>query len=165
MPIVPIVSNDIIRNICYDINVNITNKQIDNASFLIQETLLKDTLTPDYYYSFTGITTGITYNSYDQYVKDNFIDYIVSYGVWKHLIFTLSYQLYPDGLRKRTSDQSDYVEHEDINLLKSYIDNFINNKRQELKRYMIDNSNYYPLYFRSKWGDIPRAHNFIIDKI
>ena len=162
---IPIVPASTIRNTCYDININISDKEINNASILVQETLLADTLTLDYYYSFTGTTTGITYNSIDQYIYDTYIVYIVSYGVWKHLIYTLSYQLYPDGLRKRTSDQSDYVDKDDIDLLKSYIDNFINSKRKELRNYITDNSNMFPLYFRSKWGDRPKVHNFIIDKI
>lgn len=164
-----IISVNDVRIICPVINVNITDVQIENGIEMVTDTLLKDTIGQEYLEQLenelvippTGHTTP------NQYLIDNFLKYIISYGVWKHLVITLSYMVMPDGLRIKTSDHSGLAEKQDITFYRDYIDNFIDNKREAMNRYIRYNSSSYPLYYRDKYGDnqIENRFNFKIGKV
>lgn len=160
-----------IKQIVPEINNEIDNTIIDNATRLVQGTLLKDTLTQDFYddfytkYCASILSGGTPLSTAYQYLKDNYLDYILAYGVWEHLVITLSYQLNSAGLRLKVTDHSTIAEATDITFMRKYIENFIDAKRKEMSRYIFDNQTNYPLYYSDKWGDMPKKANFRIGRV
>ena len=156
-----------------EINNTIDLTLITNAIWFVQETLIKDTLSQLFYEDLlakwgtdsghTGMTTAYTY------LKTEFLDWILAWGVWKHLIITMSLQLNDAGLRIKTSDHSSAAESVDIAFMRDYIDNFIDAKRKVMYRYITDPAkpNDYPYWFTGRFPDYPRAmvYDFTIRKI
>lgn len=157
-----------IKQIVPEINNEISNTLVDNATRLVQGTLLKDSMTQDFYDDFyTRYTTlsGTTFTAAYAYLKENYLDYILAFGVWEHLIITLSYQLNSAGLRLKTTDHSAMAEATDMNFMRKYIENFIDARRKEMSRYIFDHQSDYPLFYSDKWGDMPAKHNFRIGRV
>ena len=123
-----------VKQLVPEINRTIDDSLIDNATWFVQETLIKDSLSQLFYEDLlsqwgtdsghTGMTASYTY------LKETFLDYILSWGVWKHLIVTLSLQLSDAGLRIKNSDHSNAAETKDLSFMRDYIDNFIDAKRK-----------------------------------
>lgn len=156
-----------IKQYCPDINGEIDNTLIDNVTRLVQSTLLKDTLTQDFYddlYS-KWISPTWSVNTAYVYLKETYLDWILALGVWKHLTINMSYQLNSAGLRIKLSDHSQAAETSDIDFIRKYIDNFIDARRKEMSRYIYDHQSDYPLYYSDKYGDMPAKNNFAIGRV
>lgn len=166
---IPIVSATTIREICGEINASITDIQINNACINVQNSLLKETLTEDFYYHILGQITGGTVQPEIQFLIDEYLAEILALGIWKYLNLTLSLPLYPSGVVKRLSDESDSAELKDIGVMNSLIDGLIDSKRKEMQRYLIDQQSLHPdwyiLYWIDRWGDKPNINTFIIDSV
>jgi hypothetical protein len=168
-----LLSASTIKQIVPEINNTIDNSLIENACWFVQETLIKDTLSQLFYEDLlnkwgtdsghTGMTVAYTY------LKTNYLDYILSYGVWKHLVITMSLQLNDAGLRVKTSDHSVPAESRDLSFMRDFIDNFIDAKRKTMFRYLTDPplQTDYPYYFNGRFNDQPRKmiYDFNIGKI
>ena len=78
-----------VKALCPMINNEIDNTLVSNAILLIEDTLLKDSLTLDMWEDILT-NSGTTTN---KYLIDNYIKNLVSYGVWQYLTVTMTYQL------------------------------------------------------------------------
>lgn len=161
---IPMLTASTVRTICPEINVNIATTLIDSATVLVQSTLIKDTLTQDFMDDLYGAFTGNSMSAAYTTLKANYLDYILAYGVYKHLIISQSYQLNEAGLRLKTSDHSSAAEPQDLAFMRDYIDNFIDSTRKTMIRYIEDHQGDFPLYFTDKYGDVPMKNNFKIAK-
>ena len=157
---IPMISASTIRQYVPEININISDQLINSATIMVQDTLLKDTIGQYWFDKMYAAYTGGTMTTADLYVKNTWLDAIISYGVWKHLIITLSLQLNEAGLRIKVSDHSQAGETKDLAFMRTYIENFIDSKRQEMYRYLRDNNTQYPYYNGYKYGDNPRRNVF-----
>lgn len=172
-----IITSSEVKTICPSINANISNTLIDNGIKLVTDTLIKDTIGQEWLEEIElqmsgdtpiidGIyTSGLTTSN--QYIVDNYLKYILSYGVWQYLVVSLSLMLMPDGLRIKTSDHSAAAEAQDISYMRNYIQTFIDNKREAMYRYIKFHSALYPKYYTDFYGDKPIEHrfNFKISKV
>lgn len=155
-----------IKSIVPSININISDTMIEEATFLIQETLICDSIGREWYEEFNTQISGGTLTEDNTYIFNNYIQYLLSYGVWQYLTITLSYQLNEAGLRIKSSDHSQLAESNDLSYYRSYIQNLIDNKRKMMYDYIRLNSGKYPLYYSSKYGDEPKSiYNFKIGKV
>jgi hypothetical protein len=158
-----------VKIICPSINTNIDDTLIENGIDLVTDTLIKDSIGQEWLeqlqIQMLSGTTGLTIAN--KYMVDNFIKYILSYGVWQYLVVSLSLMLMPDGLRIKTSDHSAAAESVDLSFYRNYIQSFIDNKREGMYRYISYHSSSYPLYYTDKYGDEPIEHryNFKISKV
>lgn len=156
MNILPILSATTIKTICQDINNTISSVLIDQACILMQQTLLKDTMGQMWYDDFYSQFIGGTYSTANYFILENYLQYILAFGVWKHLMISLSLQLNDAGLRIKSSDHSVQAESKDMFFYREYIDSFINNKRKEMFRYITYHQSDYPLYYSTKYWDHPQ---------
>lgn len=140
------------------INNEIDTTLISNAILLVQNTLIKNSLTQDFYEDILT-NSATTANSY---LITNYIQDIIAYGVWQYLAVSLSLQLNAAGLRIKLSDHSQAAESVDIEFYRGYIQNFIDGARKEMDRYIEDHQADYPYYWSDKYGDKPRTYNFKI---
>lgn len=150
-----------VKTICPAINLQVQDSLVQGAIILIQNTLVKDSLTQDFYESLI-VNTGTTANSY---LIEHYLKNLISYGVWQYLAVSMSLQLNDAGLRIKTSDHSIAAESVDITFYRNYIQNFIDGVRKQMDRYIYDHQTDYPLYFQDKWGDTPVKKNFRIGRI
>lgn len=150
-----------VRTICYSVNQEIADDIINNAILLIQDTLLKDSLTYDLWVDIFA-NSGTTAN---QYLINNFLKNIIAYGVWQFLVVTLSYQLNAAGLRLKTSDHSTLAESNDMAYYRGYIQNFIDNTRRLMEEYIEDHPGDYPLYYVYEHGKKPSINNFSMGRV
>ena len=157
---IPMISASTVRQYVPEININISDSLINNATVFIQDTLVKDSIGQVWFDNLYNSITGNTVSTADQYVKNNWLDAILSYGVWKHLVITMSLQLLEAGLRIKISDHSSAAETKDMAFMRTYIENFIDSKRQEMYRYVRDHTHDYPYYNSNKYGDVPRRNVF-----
>lgn len=158
MNILPMLTATQIKAICYDINNTIADKLINQACILQQQTLLKDSLGQMWYDDLYGQFTGGTYSTANAYMMDNYLQYILAFGTWKHLMISLSLQLNDAGLRIKSSDHSVQAESKDMFFYREYIDSFINNKRKEMFRYITRHTTDYPLYYSTIYNDHPQRN-------
>lgn len=143
------------------INSEIDDRLINGAILLIQDTLVRESLTQDFYEDLV-LNSGTTANIF---LIDNYIKQLIAYGVWQYLAVSLSLPLNSAGLRIKTTDHSQAAEAIDITFYRTYIQNFIDNLRKMLYRYIYDHQLDYPLYFSDKWGDSPVKHNFRLGRV
>jgi hypothetical protein len=143
------------------INNEVDDTLIENTIILVQNTLVRDTLTQDFYEDVVT-NSGTTAN---QYLIDNFLKHLISYGVWSQIAVFLSLNLNSAGLRIKISDHSNPAESVDIEFYRNYIQNFIDNTRKEMDRYIFDHQSDYPLYYSDKWGDRPVSKNFKMGRV
>lgn len=161
MKILPILSATTVKDLIPDINNTINNTLVDQACVLMQQTLLKDTMGQEWYDQLYSQFIGGTYTTANSYILENYLQYVLAFGIWKHLMISMTLQLNDAGLRIKQSDHSGVAESKDLTFYREYIDNFINNKRKEMFRYIEYHSTDYPLYYSSKYGDNP--HKMIND--
>jgi len=150
--IYPILNSQDLKNINPFINNDIDEQLLNTTSVNVQNTLLRDTLGYPYYDSIynqflSGGTTGFT--SADQIIFDNYLQYIITWGVTRDISFPLMYQLNSDGIRVVTSDHSEAATDNAATQNREYWQNLINERRVEMVKYMKDNQPSYPLYWRS----------------
>lgn len=150
-----------IKTIVPSINNEIDDTLINGAIILIQNTLVRDSLTQDFYEDVVA-NSGTTAN---KYLIDNYLKNLISYGVWQYLLVSLSLQLNSAGLRIKLSEHSQAAESTDITFYRNYIQNFIDNVRKEMFRYIYDHQTDYPLYYNDSWGDTPVINNFKIGRV
>lgn len=150
-----IMSATTVRQYCPEINVTIADVLINKNIIISQDTTLKNTMGHNWYNHLLLSVSGNTVSAADQYALDNWLYYILAYDVLKNLVVGLSFQLNEAGLRIKTSDHSTLAESKDIGWYRSYIDNFIDSKREEMYRYIRHKYNDYPYYFNNYAGDSP----------
>lgn len=149
MIIYPILTYAELKSINPFINNDIDNDLLNTMSVNVQNTLLRDTLGYAYYDSIynqflSGGTTGFT--AADQIIFDNYLQYIITWGVTRDINFPLMYQLNSDGLRVVTSSHSEAATDKAATVNQAYWQNLINERRVEMGKYIRDNSLDYPLY-------------------
>jgi len=152
-----------VRQLCPQIALTVDDSLIYNQMILSQDTTIKNSLGHKWYYIMINNISGNTVSVVDQYLIDNFLSYILSYDILKQLVVTLSYQMNDAGLRVKTSDHSQLAETRDLSFYRTYIDNFIDSKREEMNRYIRHNAASYPYYFTSVAHKT--VYNFEIRKI
>lgn len=150
-----------VKTICPAINNEIDNTLINGAILLMQDTELKFSLTQDFYEDIIANSATTT----NKYLIDNYCKYIIAYSVWQYLVTTLTYQTNSAGLRIKTTDHSQAAEPTDMTFVRNYIQNFIDNVRKEMSRYIFDHQTSYPLYYSDKYGDTPVKNNFRIGRV
>lgn len=150
-----------VKNICPAINNEIDTTLINNAILLMQDTILKNSLTLDMWEDIM-VNSGETNN---KLLIDNYIKNLLSYSVWQYLAMILSYQLNSAGVRLKVSDHSTLAEAADIQYYRSYIQNFIDNTRRLMQEYIDDHPSDYPLYFIYENGKKPNVNNFKIGRV
>lgn len=150
-----------VKTLVPSINNEIDNTLISNAILLIQNTLVRDTLTQDFYENIIAYSATTA----NKYLIDNFLKNLIAYGCWQYLAVSLSLQLNSAGLRIKVTDHSQAAESVDIAFYRTYIQNFIDVTRKEMDRYIFENQTLYPLYYSDKWGDTPKKSNFRIGRV
>lgn len=155
-----ILSASTVRTLCPEINATISDEMIYKAMILSQDTTIHTTLGGHWYHHFMDEASAHTYSTADQYVLDNYISYILSYDILKQLVIQLSFQLNEAGLRIKVSDHSTLAESKDISFYRTYVENFIDSKREDMNRYVRHHQSDYPYYFNSHDG---RNHRNIYD--
>lgn len=143
------------------INLEIQDSLIEGAILLVQDTIVKYTLTQDMYYDLLNNSGSTNY----QYIINTYLKNLISMSVWQYLAVSLSLQLNPSGLRIKQSDHSIAAESVDITFYRTYIQNFIDNIRLELSRYILLHSSDYPLYLNDSNGDLPVNKNFRMGRV
>ena len=156
-----------IKALVPSINININDKMIEEACTLVEHTILADSIGQEFYEEIRDQVSGNTLTTDNKYLFDNYLQYIVAYSIWQYLTITLSYNLNEAGVRIKTSDHSTLAESTDINYYRTYIQNFIDNKRDQMNKYIRLINNNYPKYYSNKYGDSPSEHiyNFKIGKV
>ena len=149
----PILTNTDIKALCPFINNDLDEQLMNATSINVQNTLLRDTLGNKYYDSIytqflSGGTTGFT--SADQIVFDNYLQYVLAWGVIRDLTIPMMYQMNSDGLRVVTSDQSEAATDNAATKVREYWQNLINERRVEMAKYLKDNMINYPLYWHNQ---------------
>jgi len=162
----PLMTATQIKTINPFINNDIDDEFIDTTSVNVQNTLLRDTLGWKYYESIynqvlSGGTTGLT--SADQIIWDNYLQYIIGWGVTRDLSIPLMYQQNSDGIRVVKSDHSDSATDAAAQRVVAYWQNLINERRVEMAKYMKDHNLDYPLYW-NYWGNRRFVNQFPIHR-
>jgi len=150
-----------VKSIVPSINNEIDNTIIQGAIILVQNTMVRDSLTQDLYEDVVA-NSGTTAN---KYLIDNYIKFLTAYGVWQFLAVDRTLQLNSSGLRIKLTDHSAAAESVDIAFYRTYIQNFIDNVRKEMSRYIFDHQSSYEKYYSDKWGDTPAKNNFRIGRV
>jgi len=150
-----------VKALCLSINNEIDDTLVNNAILLIQDTLLKDSLTYDLWNDIF-VNSATTAN---KYLIDNYLKNLIAYGTWQFLVVTLSYQLNSSGLRLKVSDHSQLAESTDIQYYRGYIQVFIDNTRRLMNEYIEDHQADYPLYYVYENGMKPNQNNFKIGRV
>lgn len=143
------------------INNEIDNTLIENTIILVQNTLVRDSLTVDMYEDII-INSGTTDN---KYLIDNYISFIIAYGCWQQLAVFLSLQLNSGGLRIKVTDHSQAAESVDITFYRNYIQNFIDNTRNAMHEYISDNPGKYRYFYIYEDGKKPHTNNFKFGRV
>ena len=156
-----LISSQEVKTLCPAINNEIDNGLINGAILLMQDTELKFSLTQDFYEDIIA-NSGTTANAY---LINNYCKYIIAYSVWQYLTTTLSLQLSSSGLRIKVSDHSQAAESQDIEHVRLYIQNFIDNVRKEMSRYIYKHQSSYSKYYNDEWGDTPVKNNFRMGRV
>ena len=154
-----------IKQMIPQINGEIDNDVIDGNTKFVQQTLIKDSLTQQFYDDLYLQWSGGSLSTAYAFLKENYIDWILALGVWANLILTQSYQLNSAGLRLKTTDHSTAAEAADIGFMRSYVQGLIDAKRVEMQRYIEYNPTGYELYWSDKYGDSPKTNRFRIGKV
>lgn len=139
-----------------EINNSVASSLIYNAMLFSQETTIKNSLGQQWYDQIIGEKSGGTYSAANKVIVDNYIKQILSYSVWQYLIITLSLSLNEAGLRIKESDHSAAAESRDLAFMRDFIQNYIDNKRKEMFRYIEDHPTDYPYYYSNVYGDKPK---------
>lgn len=164
-----LLSASTVKQMVPEINLQIDDTLVYNAIWFVQETLIKDSLSQLFYEDLIYKWSGGTMTAGYTYLKEIFLDWILAWGVWKHLIVTMSLQLNDAGLRIKTSEHSAAAETKDLAFMRDFIDNFIDAKRKVMYRYITDppRPDLYPFYFTGRFPDYPRrmTYDFNIHKI
>jgi hypothetical protein len=156
-----------------EINFDISDLLINNAIKMVQSTLLIDTVGQEWADELmsqtgtivSGVTSGETYTTANEYIVDNYLKNILAYSVWQYLVITLSLQLNSAGLRIKTSDHSVASESKDLAFYRDFCQNYIDRTRKLMHRYIDQNKASYPLYFNNIYHDVPKVYNFKIGHI
>ena len=154
-----------------EINQDIADTLVNNAILMVQESLLKPTFGQEWFDELivqcSGNTSGSTYTAPNLYIMQNYGYWLLSYGVWQYLATTLSLQLNSAGVRVKTSDHSVAGESKDIAFYRTFIENYIDNVRKTMKRYIDLHKTDYPLYYNNTYHDKPSKdiYNFKIGKV
>lgn len=149
-----------VKTICPEININISDTLISNGIELVTNTLIKDSIGQEWLEEIEYQISGNTLTTQNKYIVDNFLKYICSFGVQLHLVITLSLQLNDSGLRIKVSDHSTAAESSDLSFYRSYIQDFIDNKRESMYRYIKYHPTDYPKYYSDFYNDKPIENRF-----
>lgn len=145
---------------CPSINDEIETGMIDEGILLMQRAVMVPTCGQEWWDEIIQQRSGGTYSSANKVIVDNYLKYILSYAVWQNLVITLSYQLNSAGLRLKVSDHSAQAETADMMYYRDYTQNFIDNIRKEMYRYISLHKNDYPLYYNNKYHDHPSKNQY-----
>lgn len=148
------------RTICPEINPEIESTLIDNAIKLCQQSVIKPSIGQELFDEIILQKSGGTYSTQNKYLLDNYLKWILSYAVWQYLTITLSLPLNSAGLRVKSSDHSLAAEHTDIQYYREFIQNYIDNTRKSMYRYIKDNETLFPLYFNNKYNEKPKNNQY-----
>ena len=153
MTMQPILSACTIKNLNLWLDTDIGDDLIEQACVNVQRTLIKDTLGYPYWDSIynqfiANSGSSQMYLAADQYIMDNFINDIISYGVAFELVSELYIQLKSAGPRTITSTQSLIAPEKMISFDQQRYQNKINERRVAMVKYMEANRNSYTLYFK-----------------
>lgn len=166
MTVTYIMTNVEVKTYAPEINQSIQKVLVDSAILFTQDSLIKDSIGQEWYDQILSQLSGGTgyTTTENQYIIDNYLKHILAYGVWQYLAITLSLQLNDSGLRIKTSDHSQAAESKDIAFIRDFIQNYIDSRRKEMKRYIDNNKTLYPLYYSNIYGDRPsnNVYNFKI---
>ena len=143
-----------------EINSEIDTGIVDNAIKLTQQSVLKPSLGQEWFDEIITQRSGGTYSTANSYIVNNYIKWILAYAVWQHLVITLSLQLNSAGLRIKGSDHSQAAESVDMQYYRDYTQNWIDNTRKAMYRYINLHSSDYPLYYSNIYGDKPRNNQY-----
>ncbi len=162
--VIPILSASTIKSMIPHINNEIDNDLINQITIMQQTTTLRFSMTTDFYEDMYKKFTGNTMSTAYTYLKENYLDWILAFAVWQNIVLTQSYHLNSAGLRIKTTDHSTAAEFQDIDMMKNYIQTFIDNKRREMEEFIEDNQGDYPLYYQDSHGEIPVINKWRIGK-
>ncbi len=143
-----------------EINNEIEDGVINNAIKLTQQSVIKASIGQEWFDQLILERSGGTYSAANKVIVDNYLKWILSYATWQYLVVTLSLPLNSAGLRIKTSDHSIAAESKDIQFLRDFIQNYIDNNRKTMYRYINDNKSLYPLYFNNKYHDKPKNNQY-----
>lgn len=149
-----------VRSNCPSINREIEDGMIDESILLCQRSVMVPTCGQEWWDEIILQRSGGTYSAANKVIVDNYLKYILSYAIWQNLVITLSYNLTSGGLRIKTSDHSVQADSTDMMYYRDYTQNWIDNIRKEMYRYIQQNCSLYPLYASNKYGDKPKNNQY-----
>lgn len=148
------------RTMCPEINNEIESGIIDNAIKLCQQSVIKPSVGQEWFDQIILQKSGGIYSAENKVIVDNYLKWILAYATWQYLVITLSLQMNSAGLRIKSSDHSIAAESKDLQYYREFIQNWIDNTRKTMFRYINDNANSYPLYWNDKYGDKPKNNQY-----
>lgn len=148
------------RTMCPEINNEIEDGVIDSAIKLTQQSVIKPSIGQEFFDEIILQKSGGTYSAANKIIVDDYLKWILSYSVWQYLVVTLSLPLNAAGLRIKISDHSNPAESKDLQYYRDFIQNWIDNTRKTMYRYINDNKASYPLYYNNKYHDKPKNNQY-----
>jgi hypothetical protein len=155
-----LITPTIAKSLVPEINNDISDILVTNAIKMTQQSVIKPTLGEEWLNQLLTQKSGGTYSTANKYIMDNYIQWILSYATWQYLVVTLSLQLNSSGLRIKQSDHSVQSESKDIAFYRTYIQDFIDTTRKDMKRYIDLHKSDFPLYYNNIYHDKPSENVF-----
>lgn len=149
-----------VKTMVPEINNEIESGVIDNAIKLTQQSVIKPSIGQEWFDQIILQKSGGTYSAANKVIVDNYLKWILAYATWQYLVISLSLQMNAAGLRIKNSDHSIAAESKDIQYYREFIQNWIDNQRKMMYRYINDNKTLYPLYYNNKYDDHPKNNQY-----
>lgn len=149
-----------VRSIVTELNLEIEDGLINNAIKLTQQSVIKPSIGQEWFDQLLTQKSGGTYTIPNKYIVDNYLKYILAYSTWQYLVISLSLQINSAGLRIKVSEHSEAAQTKDIQYYRDFIQNWIDNTRKAMFRYIQDNKNLYPLYYNNKYNEQPKNNQY-----
>jgi hypothetical protein len=140
------INEAILRSLVPEVNNSIDSKLIVKNIEMQQEKVIRPLLGYDFYDEILTQILNDKLTVENKLLLDEYLTMILSLATYKRLLWSASYQLENNGLRSKTSDNSDAVNRNEIAFVANQVQSDIDHFTGEFKRYICDNQSDYPTY-------------------
>lgn len=148
---IALINPSLVKKVCPEIPNSVDDALMVSWIIDVQESSILNLLGCDLYRDIVIQQSGNTFTADNRYLFDRFIVRILAKGVVIRTLYSASYQIENLGVRKKTSDQSDYADKEEINSLKQLYQNDIERLSKDMVLYMNENITKYPEFESSNF--------------
>jgi hypothetical protein len=142
-----------VKDICPEVPDSVDDSLMISWIIDEQEQQILNLLGCDLYQDILGQYSGNTLSTANNYIYNRFILRILAKRVVIRTLYASSYQIENSGVRKKVSEQSDYVDREELNTLVKIYKNDVDRISKDMIYYINKNITVYPLFTTSDYCD------------